>query len=307
MTIVTATTTGRIFDIMKYSIHDGPGIRTTVFFKGCPLRCWWCHNPESQSTAPELMLWPDRCIACGECLQVCAHGAVSQVGGAIVTNPDRCQDCLTCVGVCYSGARSAAGRTASVDEVMAEVAKDAIFYDESGGGVTFSGGEPLMQPDFLAALLERCKAREYRTAVETSGYGKLNDLLRVSDLVDLFLYDVKLMDEAAHRTYTGVSNRFILGNLRELSRQHANIHVRIPVIPGVNDSPANLAATGRFVADLPGVREIHLLPYHTAGAQKYRRLARTYELPDTQPPNGEAMNRLAESMQIYGKSIKIGG
>lgn len=253
------------------------------------------------------MLWVDRCIACAACVAVCPNGAVRQVNGAIVTDGALCRDCLTCVSVCHAGARRAVGRTVTVDEVMLEVAKDTIFYDESGGGVTLSGGEPLLQPDFLDALLTEARRRELHTAVETTGFGKLADLLRIAERTDLFLYDVKLMDEAEHRKYTGVSNRVILENLRELARYHANIVIRIPVVPGVNDSRANLLATSQFAADLPGVREIHLLPYHKAGVEKYRRLRREYSLPDVDPPAASHMAAMAKSMSIYGKPIKMGG
>ncbi|HYF93036.1 MAG TPA: glycyl-radical enzyme activating protein [Symbiobacteriaceae bacterium] len=299
--------TGTIFDIMKYSIHDGPGIRTTVFFKGCPLNCWWCHNPESQAPGPELMLRPERCIVCGECASVCPNGAAVLRDGALITFSDKCRDCLLCVDVCHAEARSGAGRRVTAAEVMAEITKDLIFYEESGGGVTFSGGEPLMQPDFLCSLLEQCKKREIRTAVDTTGFARLSDLLRVGPHTDLFLYDVKLMDDAAHRKYTGVTNRIILENLRELARQHSNIIVRVPVIPGVNDTEENVTATAQFVADLPGVREINLLPYHKAGVQKYNRLGKPYELPDLEPPPDETMIRLAASIKHFGRPVKIGG
>ncbi|HWI63655.1 MAG TPA: glycyl-radical enzyme activating protein [Symbiobacteriaceae bacterium] len=282
---------------MKYSIHDGPGIRTTVFLKGCPLNCWWCHNPESQEPQPQLMLNDDRCIGCGECQAVCPHGG----------DPDQCDDCLRCVAVCHAGARSAAGRTMTVESVMAEIMKDVIFYEESGGGVTFSGGEPLMQADFLYALLDECKRRELHTTVDTTGLGRLEDLLKVATKTDLFLYDVKLMDDEAHRKYTGVSNRAILENLRELAKVHRNIFVRIPVIPGVNDTEANLIATAAFTAGLSGVREVNLLPYHSAGAHKYSRLGMPYQLPETQPPTPETMQRLAGAAKACGLPVKIGG
>lgn len=292
---------------MKYALHDGPGIRTTIFFKGCPLNCWWCHNPESQAAGAELLLRGDRCIACGECASTCPHGAVTVRNGAVVTDPGRCQTCLTCVSVCHADARAASGRSVPAGEVLAEVAKDLIFYEESGGGVTFSGGEPLMQPDFLCHLLEQCKAREIHTAVETSGFGKLSDLLRAAAHTDLFLYDLKLMDDAQHRKYTGVSNRIIIQNLRELSRHHNNITIRVPIIPGINDSEANLMATAELVADLPGVRSLNLLPYHKSGVAKYERLGKPYSLPDVEPPTDESMNRLAASAKACGRPVKIGG
>jgi pyruvate formate lyase activating enzyme len=291
---------------MKYSIKDGPGIRTTVFLKGCPLHCWWCHNPESQAVGFELMLRPDRCIACGACVEVCPNGAVVNRDGAMITNPEQCQDCLSCVDVCHAEARSAVGRTMTVTELMTEIMKDAVFYEESGGGVTFSGGEPLLQSEFLYEVLRQCKAREIHTAVDTTGFAKQSDLLKIAALTDLFLYDVKLMDDEAHRKYTGVSNRIILENLKLLSAQHGNILVRIPVIPGVNDQPENMRATGEFLAGLSGVRGVSLLAYHKTGVEKYRRMAMPYRLPDTEPPSSEAMNQLVDIVRATGCNANIG-
>ncbi|HYG57960.1 MAG TPA: glycyl-radical enzyme activating protein [Symbiobacteriaceae bacterium] len=289
---------------MKYSIHDGPGIRTTVFLKGCPLNCWWCHNPESIAPGQQLMIRADRCIACGACLAACPHGAVTEAFG---TDKAKCQICLACVNACHAEARLAVARTVTVEQVLAEVAKDAIFYEESGGGVTFSGGEPLLQPEFLCRLLALCKAKEIHTAVDTTGFAKWPDLMRVSTCTDLFLYDLKLMDEAAHRKYTGVSNETILRNLQDLSRLHHNIIVRIPVIPGVNDCEENLVATGEFVAGLGGVREINLLPYHKAGVTKYQRMGKPYELPEAEPPSAATMQGLADTLRAFGKRVTIGG
>ena len=219
---------------MKYSIHDGPGIRTAVFLKGCPMHCWWCHNPESQETAPQLMLGAAACIGCGACLEVCPHGAVSRQDGAILTDPARCQDCLTCVDHCQSGARKGVGRSMTVNDVLAEVEKDLVFYDDSGGGVTFSGGEPLLQPDFLYSLLSGAKARELHTAVETTGFGKLQDLLRIGAVTDLFLYDLKLMDDAEHDVLAYMSfpkeHRAKLHSTNPIERLNGEIKRRTDVV-----------------------------------------------------------------------------
>lgn len=304
---LTTPVTGRILDIMKYSIHDGPGIRTTVFFKGCPLNCWWCHNPESQAMDQEIMLREDRCIGCGDCLKACRYGAIVNADGALLTLSEKCRLCFECVKECHSGAREVVGENATVEKVMEEVEKDIIFYEESGGGVTFSGGEPLLQPGFLHILLEKCKEKEIHTAVDTTGFAKLEDLLRISPKTDLFLYDLKHMDDGEHRKYTGVSNKLILNNLAELSQHHRNIIIRVPVVPGVNDSEENLLETADFVSGLNGVTEIDLLPYHKAGAGKYQRLKKTYALPSAEPPDHKTMARIAEIMKVSDKTIKIGG
>lgn len=302
------STTGRIFDVMKYSIHDGPGIRTTVFLKGCPLSCRWCHNPEGQAPGEEIMIWDDRCIGCGDCLKACRYGAIVSQDGALRTARENCRICGECARVCFAGARMVAGSTVSIEKVVEEIEKDSVFYQESGGGVTFSGGEPLMQPGFLCGLLDECRRREIHVAVDTTGYGDLDDLLEIASRTDLFLYDLKLMDEEEHRKYTGVSNQGILANLKELSRHHSNIVVRIPVIPGVNDSIVIISSTGEFVSGLPGVRSIDLLPYHKAGIDKYRRLAKTCSLTGTEPPANEAMSEMAGTLErISHKKIRIGG
>ncbi len=289
---------GCIFDIMRYSVHDGPGIRTTVFLKGCPLNCLWCHNPEGQSAKPEIMLWPERCINCGECRAACRYDAV--------TNPEKCTACGRCAEACPAEARVPVGRTMSAEKTLQQIEKDAVFYRQSGGGVTFSGGEPLMQPDFLAEVLAACRRHEIHTAVETTGFAGEQTLLNISRLTDLFLYDLKLMDDERHQRCTGVSNRRILDNLKMLTENHADVVVRIPVIPGVNDDEKNITAAGEFLAALK-INAVHLLPYHRAGAEKYRRLNRRYLLGDVQVPTAEHMNDLAQRLRKFGLTTQIGG
>lgn len=297
-------TEGIVFDIMKYSVHDGPGIRTTVFLKGCPLSCAWCHNPESCSPQPQVMFFAERCIGCGDCAGVCSNGVSRPAAGAV--SWAGCTGCGSCAAVCSTGAREMTGRKMNAVEVLGEIERDVIFYDQSGGGVTFSGGEPLMQADFLRQLLAGCREREIRTAVDTTGFAPPDTLLGVSSLVDLFLYDLKLMDDRLHREHTGVSNRLILDNLRALATRHNNIVIRMPVIPGINDDERNIGETGRFVSTLPGVRSMHILPYHRAGAEKYRRLGLTYILPDLRPPDGEKMNAIAEKLRKFGLTVQVG-
>jgi pyruvate formate lyase activating enzyme len=294
-----AAITGRVFDVQRYSLHDGPGIRTTVFFKGCPARCLWCHNPESQSFAPEVLVVDTRCVSCGSCATVCPHGAPPPGSG-------RCTACGACVDACPAGARRLAGREASVGEVMDEVLRDRVFYEESGGGVTFSGGEPLAQPEFLGALLEACRAAGLHTAVDTCGFSPRERLLALAPLADLFLFDVKLVDDARHRDLTGLPAAPILENLRSLAAVRADVWIRVPVVPGHTDGEADLAATASLVAGLPGVRRVSLLPYHRTGAAKARRLGRAYPLDALAPPSPERLETLAALFRDRGLAVQIG-
>jgi pyruvate formate lyase activating enzyme len=298
---------GLIFDIRKFSLHDGPGIRTTVFFKGCPLSCWWCHNPESQSASQEVMLWESRCIGCGLCIPSCPLGAIERVDGQVQTDRDMCVVCSSCMDSCPTEARELVGRKMTVNAVMREVARDAPFYAESGGGVTFSGGEPLAQRAFLAELLRRCKALELHTTVDTSGYTPWKILDSVRRDVDLFLYDLKLMDDARHRRYTGVPNGLILRNLEALVRCGQRVIVRVPVIPGVNDDETNLTQTADFVRRLEGVERVDLLPYHPSASGKYERIRRPNRLPDTPSPSEIRMQEIAELLTSRHIAVTIGG
>jgi pyruvate formate lyase activating enzyme len=295
-----APATGRVLDVQRYSLHDGPGIRTTVFLKGCPLACAWCHNPESQSAGPEVLLTAARCLSCGTCATVCPHGAPPP-------GPPPCTACGACVEACPAGARQLAGREATVDDVMREVLRDRLFYDGSGGGATFSGGEPLAQPEFLAALLDACRAEGVHTAVDTCGFAPRERLLALVPRADLFLFDVKLVDDARHRALTGVPAAPILANLRALAAAGAAVWIRVPVVPGLTDDEADLAAAADLVARLPGSHRVSLLPYHRTGEGKARRLGR--ERPDlaVEPPSRERMERAAALFRARGILTNIGG
>jgi len=298
---------GIIFDIKRYAIHDGPGIRTSVFLKGCPLRCWWCHNPESQSIEPVVVYRPDRCIGCGACERACPEGAIRLTPKGFIADPALCRSRGNCAEVCPSGARELVGKNVDVPWVMQEIEKDRLFYEESGGGVTFTGGEPLMQPDFLEELLMECRKIDIHTAVDTTGYASPEVVRKIVRYTDLFLYDVKFIDAEKHLKYTGVSNELILDNLVQLSREGARISVRVPVIPGINDDAGEMAAIARFVSNLPGIVELAVLPYHGAAKQKYERFGMEYLLRDLEEPQEEEMENLAGVFRSKGLKVKIGG
>lgn len=295
--------TGIVFDIRRYSIHDGPGIRTTVFLKGCALSCLWCHNPESQASGPDLVLRENRCIKCGACVETCPHGAITWTDDGPVTDRSKCRRDGRCATVCYAEARALAGRTMTVDEVMEIVERDRPFYEESGGGLTLSGGEPLLQPYFSAALLKAAKARGIHTALDTCGHASWKSLDRLRRDVDLFLYDLKVMDEGRHRLYTGAPNHRILENLRALAARGHRIVLRVPVVPGINDDEENLEALRRFAAGLPNLAGLDLLPYHRIGVDKYARVGRTYPLPGTLPPPRERIAAVAETLAAAGLPV----
>ena len=268
------SSSGIIFDLKRYAIHDGPGIRTTVFLKGCPLECWWCHNPEGRKMEIEVM------------------GVKNRRGNDSENARIK---------------RQALGRTVSVDELMIEVKKDTIFYDQSGGGVTFSGGEPMMQIDFLATALDECKKNGIATAVDTCGYAPFEDFEKISGHVDLFLYDLKLMDDEKHMKYTGVSNSLILDNLTRLAKMGQNIIARIPVIPEITDTWENIGAIIDFLTSIDNIEGVSLLPYNKLGEDKRDRFSMEDKLGHLSTPGDDDMIGLAERFEARGFKVKVGG
>ena len=299
---------GIIFDIKHYAIHDGPGIRTTIFLKGCSLRCQWCQNPEGQETNPEIILRSSRCATeCSECVSVCPQDAVSKDGNSIEIDKAKCDLCAKCEEVCVYEALEVVGREVTVQEAMDEIEKDKIFFDESGGGITFSGGEPLMHVDFLEPLIKEIKKKNIHVTLDTSGYVSFGDLSRISDKVDLFLYDLKIMDDEKHKKYTGVSNKLILENLRKLTEQGKSVAVRIPLISGINDDNQSIHMFVDFLQSLKNIKQINLLSYHRGGREKYERL-RKGKLPKTfQSPSDERIEEIKKVFADSGFSVKTGG
>ncbi len=325
---------GIVFDIKKYSINDGPGIRTTVFMSGCPLSCLWCHNPESQSREPVLLYRANRCLGCGTCMDICPENAISIEAEnqdtdytenadkhgeifvkkselfrvpRIFTDRSKCTRCQTCITSCYSGAREFSGKEMTVSNVMAQVEREIPFYDESDGGVTFSGGEPLMQPGFLAAMLKACKKQEIHTVVDTSGFANWQVFEQIRGEVDLFLYDLKMMDSEKHREVTGVGNEVILSNLWKLSERGHRIVVRVPLVPGINDDEQNLLASGKFLASFPKIESVEIMGYHDIAQAKYEALGMQYKMVGLKSPSTDAMLSAQEIFRAVGLRAFVHG
>lgn len=294
---------GNIFNVQKYSVHDGHGIRTIVFLKGCPLRCEWCSNPESQNTFSEIMLTAESCCGCGSCYRVCETGAIR--AGSLKWQRDKCALCRKCIDVCPTEARTAAGTYMSVSEVKELVMQDSVFYRTSKGGVTFSGGEPLMQDEFVTMLAECLKKDYVRLAVETTGCVSWSRAEKPLSLMDEILYDIKHMDGGKHKQLTGAGNELILENAEKAAKLHGDFIVRVPVIGGKNSDEDNIFRTGAF-AEKIGAKEVHLLPYHRFGESKYKKIGREYTC-EAYTPEDDEMQRLKELVESSGIPCRIGG
>jgi pyruvate formate lyase activating enzyme len=296
---------GLIFDIKRLSTDDGPGIRTTVFMKGCPLRCAWCASPESLKNGPEISFNEDKCVLCGLCVEVCPPKAQEIDGTQRRVLWDRCNTCGECVKVCPSMALRMVGKQIKAEDLLKEIEKDKVYYDNSGGGVTVSGGEPTMQLDFLEQFLRLCKENRINTALDTSGYLAWSQFERIVDLVDLFLYDLKHVDEKVHKKLTGVSNVCILKNLEKLACLRKSIIVRIPIIPNYNDTPKNITQSKYFLSSLC-IKRVDLLPFNKAAGSKYKLVGKNYILEGLDPPSNGTMNRIKAEFESAGIETCIG-
>lgn len=297
-----------VFDIKRYAINDGPGIRVTIFLKGCPLSCRWCHNPESISPKVQKMYTAGKCIGCGECVTICPMHACELTPDGIVTDGSLCIGCGQCAQVCPATATEMSGRYESITDLLEVIENERPFFDQSGGGVTFSGGEPLLYPEFLIEILDACGRLQIHRTVDTSGLAKTKNILDVAKRTDLFLYDLKLMDSKKHKQWTGAGNKRILQNLEALAKTGAAIQIRIPLIKGVNADDDNIEATAAFVAALPGPRKkISLLPYHNVAAGKFAKLGRSYEPGPMAEPGEEDLARVITRFASHGLTATTGG
>jgi pyruvate formate lyase activating enzyme len=300
---------GLIYDIKRYAINDGPGIRTTVFLKGCPLHCVWCHNPEGILPSPQRVYTPSKCIGCRMCMDVCPENALTLTGTGITADQEKCLNCGVCNAACPSTAIEIVGRKMTVADIVKEIEKDSLFFDQSGGGVTFSGGEPLGQAEFLTAVLKALGQLSVHRTVDTTGHAKTETLMRVAAHTDLFLYDLKHMDSQAHRQWTGVGNALILKNLQALVETGAKIWIRIPLIQGVNADSGNMRQTAAFLSSLPEAPLlVNLLPYHDIMAGKYEKLGQRFnETRDMSEPDAQTVDAVRDLFVRKGLEVVVGG
>ncbi len=297
-----------IFDIKRYAVHDGPGIRTAIFFKGCPLECVWCHNPEGIETFSELLHRPGICGRCYTCLNVCPRDALRKADSNTVTIVrELCDGCGLCVEACPYDALQLAGRQVSLRALLDEIERDRIFHDQSCGGVTLTGGEPLLQHEFVIDLLKELRRSSIHSALDTSGYAPEDQFRRVALESDVILYDLKLMNDEQHRQVTGVSNKLIINNLKWAANAGLDLVIRIPLIPGINDSDAEIRNKAEFLADLGNIRSVNILPYHRGGIEKARRLERFSRFHELEVPSEEKLNMALKVFRDHGFETKSGG
>ncbi len=299
----------KIINIQKYSIHDGNGIRTTIFFKGCPLSCLWCHNPESQNYGEELMYNEEKCTGCMACIDICPQRAISKEEKCVVTDKIKCDLCKECIDYCVNNAREIVGKEYTVAQLVKEAEKDRMFYEESSGGITLSGGEVMTQNmDYIEELLKKLKKKGYNIAIDTCGQAPYENYNRILKYVDTFLYDIKLMDNEKHIKYIGKSNKVIFENLKRLSEAGANINIRIPLVEGINADDESIEELIKFLKNNINVHKINLLPYHNTGKSKYERLQKVYEGVNFEAPSKERMETVKGKFEKAGFiNIKIGG
>jgi pyruvate formate lyase activating enzyme len=296
-----------IFDIKRYAINDGPGIRITIFLKGCPLSCKWCHNPESQSPKKQKFYTASKCIGSQDCIEVCLNDALTLTKTGIVTDYELCKQCGKCAEACPTKAIEMVGEMYEVDELIKIIEREKVHIEQSGGGVTISGGEPLMYPDYLIELLDACGKNKLHRTVDTSGFADTKILLKVAKHTDLFLYDLKLMDSDKHIKWTGVRNQPILKNLKILAETGTDINIRIPLIKNVNTDVEELTEMAKFVSELPGKQIVNLLPYHNIASNKYNKLGEVYNEFEMAEPSEAEQTRAIEIFRNFGIEVEFGG
>lgn len=299
-----------IYKIERLAVYDGPGIRTVIFLKGCPLSCLWCASPESQKMKPEIEFRPEKCTHCGACADVCCSGAIEKTGDKQgVFTRSRCANNGDCADACLFNARKIIGQKMSVTQVVQELEKDTVFYHRSRGGVTLSGGDPVFQPQFSTAILKQAVEMGFHAAIETCAWSKWESFALILEHLDLAYVDLKHMNAESHKKLTGKGNEVILENIRQMDAQfpHLDLVLRVPVIPGLNDDEHNMIETAKFARDLKTLKRLELLPYHRYGVAVYPAVGRDYSLPGTLPPTLGQVEKLKETMQAHGITVQIGG
>ena len=299
---------GLVTSIKRYAIHDGPGIRTIVFMKGCPLRCIWCSSPQTQNPYPEIVYYEEKCIGCGSCLKVCPENAIIDKQGKKWINRLKCTNCGECAGVCSTGALKVIGQFMTVEEVMIEIQKDKLYYKKSGGGITISGGEPLMQVEFVKEVLYKCHEQGIHTAIETSGFMDWQKFRDVLKYVDLLFHDIKHMDPKKHKELTGVPNQLILENIRKIDREcDVSVILRFSLIPGINDSEENLIDLAKFITSLKRIDTLEILPYHRLGEHEYKTLGKEYKLKGLEVPSDRYLQKVKKFIGLQGSRVNVLG